>query len=62
MEIELEPFQNGHPGDLHTGFTIMVAGESTDSDMGPFHQAIQTEYQLWRENLSKDFQKQVKAK
>jgi hypothetical protein len=62
MEIKLEPFQTDHPRDLHAGFTMMVAGESTDSDMGPFHQAIQTEYQLWRENLRKDFQKQVGAK
>ncbi len=62
MEIELEPLQKSHPRDLHAGFTVMVAGESTDSDLGPFHQAIQTEYQLWRNNLRKDFQKQVGAK
>ena len=62
MEIELEQLQKRHPRDMHAGFTVMVAGESTDSDFGPFHQAIQTEYQLWRENLRKDFQKQVGAK
>jgi hypothetical protein len=62
MAIELEPFQKSLPRDLHAGFTVMVAAESTDSDKGPFHQAIQTEYQLWRENLRKDFQKQVGAK
>jgi len=62
MEIELEPLQKSHPKELHAGFTVMVAGESTDSDSGPFHQAIQTEYQLWRENLRDDFQKQVGAK
>jgi hypothetical protein len=62
MEIGLEPFQESQLRDLHAGFTVMVAGESTDSDSGVFHQAIQTEYQLWRENLRKDFQKQVGAK
>ena len=62
MRIELEPLRRYHPKELHAGFTVMVAGESTDSDLGPFHQAIQPEYQLWRENLRKDFQKEVGAK
>jgi len=62
MEIELELLQKSHPRDLHAGFTVMVAGESTSSDLGPFHQAIQTEYQLWRENLRKNFQKQIGSK
>lgn len=62
MEVELKPLQNDHPRDLHAGFTVMVAGESTDSDLGPFHQAIQPEYQLWRNNLRNDFQKQIGTK
>ena len=62
MKIDLTPLNNSHPRDLHAGFTMMVAGESTDTDSGPFHQAIQPEYQLWRENLRKDFQKQVGVK
>ena len=62
MQIELEPLQRIYPKELHAGFTVMVAGESTDSDMGPFHRAIQPEYRLWRENLRKDFQKEVGAK
>jgi len=62
MQIELTPLNQRHPRNLHAGFTMMVAGESTDTDSGPFHQAIQPEYQLWRENLRKDFQKQVGAK
>jgi len=62
MQIELEPLQKRYPKELHAGFTVMVAAESTDSDSGPFQQAIQTEYQLWRESLRKDFQKQVGAK
>ena len=45
-----------------SGFTVMVAGESTDTDSGPFHEAIRSEYNLWRENLRKDFQKQMGAK
>ena len=62
MQIELEQLQSNHPRNLHAGFTVMVAGESTSSDLGPFHEAIQTEYQLWRSNLRKEFQKQVEAK
>jgi hypothetical protein len=61
MQIELEPLRRSHLKEMHAGFTVMVASESTDSDLGPFHQAIQPEYQLWRENLRKDFQKQVGA-
>ena len=62
MQIALEPLRGYHPRELHAGFTVMVAGESTDSDMGPFHRAIQPEYRLWRENLRKNFQKEVGAK
>jgi hypothetical protein len=62
MQIALLPLKEGHHRELHAGFTMMVAGESTDTDSGPFHQAIQPEYQLWRENLRKDFQKKVGAK
>jgi hypothetical protein len=62
MTIDLTPLNKRYPRNLHAGFTMMVAGESTDTDSGPFHQAIQPEYQLWRENLRKDFQKQVGAK
>lgn len=62
MEVELIPLKNMHSRDLHAGFTVMVAGESTDSEAGPFHQAIQGEYRLWRENMRKDFEKQVGAK
>jgi hypothetical protein len=62
MEVELAPLHKNHPKDLHAAFTVMVAGESTDSDLGPFHQAIQSEYQLLRDKLRKDFQKQVGAK
>ena len=62
MEVSLTPLQRSHSRDLHAGFTVMVAGETTDSDTGPFHQAIQEEYRLWRENMRKDFEKQVGAK
>ncbi len=62
LKVELRPLQKQHSRDLHAGFTVMVAGESTDTDAGPFHQAIRSEYQLWRENMRKDFQKQVGAK
>ncbi len=62
MVIELLPFKNEHSRNLHAGFTVMVAGESTDKPNGPFHQAIESEYHLWRESLRKDFQKQFGGK
>lgn len=67
MEINLEPFKpEGSVRDLHAGFTVMVAGESTVAQEGPFHRAIESEYRLWRESLRKDFiekfgQKRVSA-
>ena len=62
MLIELEPLKKLHPKDLHAGFTVMVAGESTDTYDGPFHQAIKSEYRCWRESLRKDFQEQLGEK
>jgi len=59
MQIDLRPLKNTYARNLHAGFTVMVAGESTDTDSGPFQEAIQSEYKLWRENLRKDFQKQL---
>jgi hypothetical protein len=55
VEIELLPLKKEHSRNLHAGFTVMVAGESTNTPNGPFHQAIESEYKLWRENLRKDF-------
>jgi len=62
MQIGLKPLKNIHARNLHAGFTVMVAGEATDSDTGPFNEAIRPEYKLWRENLRKDFQKQLGGK
>jgi len=62
MEIKLLPFKKEHSRNLHAGFTVMVAGESTNKPYGPFHQAIEPEFNLWRENLRKDFQKQLGIK
>ena len=59
MQIDLRPFKDAHARSLHAGFAVMVAGESTDTDSGPFNEAIQSEYKLWQENLRKDFQKQL---
>jgi hypothetical protein len=55
MQIELKPFIKGYSKDQHAGFTVMVAGESTDTHKGPFHEAIESEYRLWRENLRTAF-------
>ena len=62
MQIDLRPFKDAHARSLHAGFAVMVAGESTDTDSGPFNEAIQSEYKLWQENLRKDFQKQLGIK
>jgi hypothetical protein len=62
MQIDLKPLKNIHARSLHAGFTVMVAGETTDTDTGPFNEAIRPEYKLWRENLRKDFQKQLGVK
>jgi hypothetical protein len=62
MQIDLRPFKDVYARNLHAGFTVMVAGESTDTDSGPFNEAIQPEYQLWHENLRKNFQKQLGIK
>lgn len=62
IEIELTPFKSGMSKDLHAGFTVMVAGESTDTPNGPFNQAIKSEYRLWQENLRKNFQKKFGKK
>ena len=62
MEIKLVPFKKEHSRNLHAGFTVMVAGESTDKPQGPFHHAIEPEFKLWRENLRKNFQKQLGVK
>ena len=62
MQVDLRPFKDAHAKNLHAGFAVMVAGESTDTDSGPFNEAIQSEYKLWQENLRKDFQKQLGIK
>ena len=59
MDIELRPFKKeGSSRNRHAGFTVMVAGESTDTHDGPFHQAIESEYRLWKETLRRDFKDQ----
>ncbi len=62
MDIELLPFKKEHSRNLHAGFAVMVAGDSTNNPDGPFHQAIESEYHLWRENLRKEFQQQLGIK
>jgi hypothetical protein len=59
MQIELKPLEKEDSKLLHAGFTVMVTGESTDSHNGPFQQATEPEFQLWRQGLRKDFQDQL---
>jgi hypothetical protein len=56
MIIELKPFNpDDYLRDVHAGFAVMVGGQSTDAQDGPFHQAIESEYRRWRESLRKDY-------
>ena len=57
MLIELQPFVKQYSRHQHAGFTVMVAAEASDSSKGPFQQAVEPEYRLWRESLRKDFRK-----
>ena len=57
MLIELQPFGEQYERDHHAGFTVMVAGEASDSSKGPFQQAVEPQYRLWRDSLRKDFRK-----
>jgi hypothetical protein len=63
MEIKLRPFEmGGSSRERHAGFTVMVATESTNTADGPFHQAIESEYRIWRESLRRDFKDQIGQK
>jgi uncharacterized GH25 family protein len=62
MEIRLEPLKEGHSRDEHAGFTVLVAGEVTESKKGPFYKAIMPLFRKWRDNLRKEFQKKMGQK
>jgi hypothetical protein len=57
MEIKLTPFHDSYSRERHAGFTVLVAGECTDTHNGPFNQAIRSEYELWRDNLRNNYRK-----
>ncbi len=59
MEIKLTPFKNSYSQERHAGFTVLVAGECTDTHTGPFNQAIRPEYEIWQDNLRENFKKLV---
>ena len=58
MQIELMAFNAEVSKELHAGFTVMVAAESTAGQSGLFHEAIESEFRLWRKSLREDFQNQ----
>lgn len=62
MEIRLEPLKEGYSRDKHAGFTVLVAGEVTESKKGPFYKAIMPLFRKWRDNLRKEFQKKMEHK
>jgi hypothetical protein len=57
MAIQLKPFKKEYRRDEHAGFTMQVAGAVADNPDGPFHQAIKSEFELWRKDLRQDFEK-----
>ena len=57
MEIRLTPFRDSYSRERHAGFTVLVAGECTDTHNGPFNRAIRAEHKKWRENLRKKYRK-----
>jgi hypothetical protein len=57
MEIRLTPFKDSYSRERHAGFTVLVAGECTDTHAGPFNRAIRSEHKLWRDNLRDKYRK-----
>ena len=57
MEIRLAPFEESYSHQRHAGFTVLVAGECTDTSSGPFNRAIRSEHKLWRDNLRNKYRK-----
>jgi hypothetical protein len=57
MEIRLTPFKDSYSPERHAGFTVLVAGECTDTHDGPFNRAIRAEHKKWRDNLRKKYRK-----
>ena len=57
MEIRLSPFRDSYSRERHAGFTVLVAGECTDTHNGPFNRAIRSEHNKWRDNLRNKYRK-----
>ena len=57
MEIRLSPFRDSYSRERHAGFTVLVAGECTDTHNGPFNRAIRSEHKKWRDNLRNKYRK-----
>jgi hypothetical protein len=57
MAIRLTPFKDSYSLQHHAGFTVLVAGECTDTNSGPFNRAIRSEHKLWRDNLRNRYRK-----
>jgi hypothetical protein len=57
MEIRLTPFEDSYSHQRHARFTVLVAGECTDTNSGPFNRAIRSEHKLWQDNLRNKYRK-----
>ena len=57
MVIGLTPFKESYSRERHAGFTVLVAGECTDTHNGPFNRAIRSEHNEWRDNLRNKYRK-----
>ena len=59
MQIRLNPLKEEHSRDEHAAFTVLVAGEVTQSKKGPFYRAILPLFRKWRDNLRREFQRKI---
>ena len=59
MQIRLNPLKEKHSRDEHAAFTVLVAGEVTQSKKGPFYRAILPLFREWRDNLRREFRRNI---
>jgi hypothetical protein len=59
MQIRLKPIKEEDSRDEHAAFAVLVAGEVTQSQKGPFYKAILPLFRKWRDNLRREFRRET---
>ena len=59
MQIRLKPLKEEDSRDEHAAFAVLVAGEVTQSQKGPFYKAILPLFRKWRDNLRREFRRET---